>query len=53
MVDKLDYFLSMIDSILDTRRKRHLFGGLLMSMSLLFGGMSVTVMTVKDEKKYE
>lgn len=49
MIDKLDYFLSMIDGLLDTRRKRHLFGGMLMSMSFLFGGMAVTVITVKEE----
>ena len=53
MIDKLDYFLSTIDDLLDTSRKRHLFGGLLMSLSFLFGGMSITVITVKEERKHE
>ncbi len=53
MIDKLDYFLSTIDGLLDTNRKRHLFGGLLMSLSFLFGGMSITVITVKEDKKDE
>lgn len=51
MIDKLDYFLSTIDGLLDTGRKRHFFGGLLMSMAFLFGGMSITVMTVKEDKR--
>ena len=51
MIDKLDYFLSITDGLLDTERKRHLFGGLLMSMAFLFGGMAITVITVKEEKR--
>ncbi len=51
MIDRLDYFLSTVDDLLDTRRKRHLFGGFLMSMSFLFGGMAITVITVRDETK--
>ena len=51
MIDRLEYFLATVDELLDTKRKRHLFGGLLMSLSFLFGGMSVTVMTIKDEEK--
>lgn len=54
MIDKLDYFLCTVDGLLDTSRKRHLFGGLLMSMAFLFGGMAITVITVREEKgKYE
>ena len=51
MIDKLDYFLSTIDGLLDTTKKRHLFGGLLMSMAFLFGGMAITVITVREDKK--
>lgn len=46
----------MLDDVLDTGRKRHIAGGILLSLSLLFGGLSVTVMTIKDknqEYKYE
>jgi hypothetical protein len=39
----------MLDYSLDTRRKRHIAGGILMSISLLFGGLAVTVMSLKTE----
>lgn len=48
-MDRLEAVLSMLDYALDTRRKRHLAGGILMSVSLFFGGLAVTVITVKME----
>ena len=39
----------MLDISLDTRKKRHIVGGVLMSISLLFGGLALTVMTLKSE----
>ena len=50
MIDKLGYFLDSIDALLNSARKRHLFGGLLMSMAFLCGSMAITVITTKDEK---
>lgn len=41
----------MIDHILDTKKKRHMAGGILLSISLLFGGLAVTVLTVKSEEE--
>ena len=41
----------MVDAILDTGRKRHIAGGILLSLSLLFGGLSVTVPILKDKQK--
>lgn len=49
-MDRLDNMLSMIDYSLSTRRKRHIAGGILMSISLLFGGLAVTVMSLKTEE---
>lgn len=44
----------MLDSSLDSREKRHIVGGVLMSISLLFGGLAITVMTLKEEEnEYE
>ena len=48
-MDGLGNFISTMDYILDTRRKRHITGGILLSASLLFGGLALTVMTIKDE----
>lgn len=49
-MDRLEYILSMIDYSLNTRRKRHIAGGILMSISLLFGGLAVTVMSLKSDE---
>ena len=48
-MDRLEGILSMIDYSLNTKRKRHIAGGILMSISLLFGGLAVTVMSLKTE----
>ena len=40
----------MIDHSLNTRRKRHIAGGVIMSISLLFGGLAITIMTIKTEE---
>ena len=48
----LDEFISAIDIMLDTKRKRHIIGGLLVSASLLFGGLAITVMTIKQEGEF-
>lgn len=39
----------MIDHSLSTKRKRHIAGGILMSISFLFGGLAITIMTLKTE----
>ena len=40
---------SMMDYVVDTKRKRHITGGLLISMAMLFGGLAITVMSAKEE----
>jgi hypothetical protein len=45
--------ISMMDYVLDTKRKRHITGGLLLSAALLFGGLAVTVISIKDEQFVE
>ena len=42
--------VSMMDYVLDTKRKRHITGGLLLSAAMLFGGLAITVMSIKDEE---
>ena len=50
-MERLEELLSMIDYSLDTKRKRHIAGGVLMSISLLFGGLAITVMSLKTEER--
>lgn len=45
----LEEVISVLDYVLDTRRKRHIVGGILLSASMLFGGLAMTVMTIKNE----
>ena len=49
---RLAGIIDMLDYTLDTKRKRHITGGILLSMSLLFGGLAFTVLTLKQEVKY-
>lgn len=48
-MDEIENFISLLDYILNTSRKRHITGGILLSMAGLFGGLAITVMTIKDE----
>lgn len=41
---------SMLDYVVDSKRKRHITGGLLLSAALLFGSMAITIMSIKDEE---
>ena len=52
-MDRLDYIIVMLERTLGTRSKRHIMGGALISVSLLFGGLALTVMTLKTEQKEE
>lgn len=44
----IDMVIEMIDDTLDTKRKRHIVGGILLSTSLFFGGLALTVMTFRE-----
>lgn len=50
-MDGLENIIYMLDGILDTKRKRHITGGILVSISLLFGGLAFTVITIKNEEE--
>ena len=46
---RLEDLVEMLDQALNTKTKRHITGGVLLSISLLFGGLAVTIMTLKTE----
>lgn len=48
-MEDLETMISVLDYSLNTKRKRHIIGGILMSVSLLFGGLAFTAMTLKSE----
>lgn len=47
-MDFLDAFIFSLDAMLDTKRKRHIIGGMLLSASAMFGGLALTVFTIKN-----
>ena len=52
-MDGLESVFLFLDYLTDTKRKRHLVGGILMSVSLFFGGLAFTMMTTKGEEADE
>ncbi len=50
-MENFEAIVAMLDFTLDSKRKRHIVGGILLSVSLLFGGLALTAMTLKAEEK--
>lgn len=48
-MDALEQLVYSLDEILGTKRKRHIVGGILLSLSALFGGLAATVLTVRGD----
>ena len=48
-MNNLEDILYTLERTVNTNRKRHSVGGILMSISLLFCGLTLTVMTLKTE----
>lgn len=51
MVGVVENVMYTINYILDTKRKRHIIGGVLISLSAFLGGLAVTVITIKEDKE--
>lgn len=49
-MERLERILAMLDRTLSSRKKRHIAGGILLSVSLLFGGLAFTVVTLKQDE---
>lgn len=49
-MDRLNYIINMLETTLGTKNKRHILGGTLISVSLLFTGLALTVVTLKTEE---
>lgn len=52
-MERLERILSMLDHALGNRKKRHIAGGILLSVSMLFVGLAFTVMTLKHDGEEE
>ena len=47
---RFEEILLTLDRSLDSKKRRHIIGGVLLSISLLFGGVAVTIITLKTEE---
>lgn len=52
-MNRFETSLSVLDFALETKRKRHIVGGILLSAALLFGGLAYTVITLAIEEDDE
>lgn len=50
-MNKLVHLVDTLESVLDTSRKRHVVGGILMSTSLLFAGLAITIISMKVNRE--
>jgi hypothetical protein len=50
-MERLKHVVHTLEQILSTKRKRHLVGGILLSASIFFGGLALTVMSTKIEEE--
>lgn len=49
-MELLDDFLALIDYIIDTDKRKHIIGGVLLSVSILFMCLAFTIFTIKTER---
>lgn len=47
---RLETILAMLERSLDSKKKRHIAGGILLSVSVLFGGLAATILTLHSEE---
>lgn len=50
-MENFEALVEILDFTMDSKRKRHIVGGILLSVSLLFGGLAITAMTLQTEEK--
>lgn len=47
----IEALIEILDYTLNSKRKRHIVGGILLSTSVLFAGLAITTMTLREEKE--
>ena len=52
-MDKVKKMVTTLEHLLSTKEKRHIIGGILLSASVFFGGLALTVMSAKIEEKID
>lgn len=50
-MDGIEQLFDILHYLTDSKRKRHIIGGSLLSVSMLFGGLAITIITIKDKEE--
>ena len=50
-MERFNEMLSILDQTLNTKKKRHIAGGILLSVSFMFAGFALTAMTLRTEEE--
>lgn len=45
-MDQFESWVSVFDTMLNSKRKRHIVGGIMLSISCMFAGLALTAMTL-------
>ena len=50
MLEVIEEIVDTVEDAVSTFRRRHIVGGILLSVSLLFAGLAITAITLKKEE---
>ena len=50
-MERLEVLLELFDEALGTKKRRYVVGGILMSVSLFFGGLAITVLVINMRER--
>lgn len=53
MFEYFEGIVAVLEATLETRNRRHIVGGMFLSVSSLFAGLALTAMTIGREKEKE
>lgn len=52
-MDRAKRFISTLEHLVSTKKKRHIVGGILLSASIFLGGLALTVMSTNIEENID
>jgi hypothetical protein len=52
-MDRVKRFITTLEHLVSTKKKRHIVGGILLSTSVFLGGLALTVMSAKNEENVD
>lgn len=50
-MEQINQAIDILDYAISTKVRRHIIGGALLSISTLFGGLAITIMTISKKEQ--